>query len=425
MFIDSVKISVKAGKGGDGIVAFRREKYVDKGGPSGGKGGRGGDIIFVGESGLTTLLDFRFTRKIKAESGQNGMSKDMFGKDAKDTYVKVPIGTVVYDADTGKILADITKHGEEAIIAKGGRGGRGNGFFATSRNPAPDFCEKGFPGEEYNLQMELKVLADVGLVGFPSVGKSTLISVVSEAKPKIASYHFTTIHPNLGVVGVPNGHSFVMADLPGLIEGAHLGHGLGIQFLKHIERTKVIVHIIDMGKTEGRDPYDDYLKIRNELSSFREDLLKRPEIVVANKMDVKGAEENLKEFIEKSKITDVVPISAITKSNLTELLYKIDQKLEEVKHIKINEVQVDEVVEYTFKKPEPLFTVVKDEDGVFNVSGNYIKKIFDRTDFTRDTSIRLFAKKLRDIGVDDKLRELGVQNGDTVRVLNYEFEFID
>ncbi len=425
MFIDSVKISVKAGKGGDGIVAFRREKYVDKGGPSGGKGGRGGDIIFVGESGLTTLLDFRFTRKIKAENGQNGMSKDMFGKDAKDTYVKVPIGTVVYDADTGKILADITKHGEEAIIAKGGRGGRGNGFFATSRNPAPDFCEKGFPGEEYNLQMELKVLADVGLVGFPSVGKSTLISVVSEAKPKIASYHFTTIHPNLGVVRVPNGHSFVMADLPGLIEGAHLGHGLGIQFLKHIERTKVIVHIIDMGKTEGRDPYDDYLKIRNELSSFKEDLLKRPEIVVANKMDVEGAEENLKEFIEKSKITDVVAISAITKSNLNDLLYKIDQKLEEVKHIKINEVQVDEVVEYTFKKPEPLFTVVKDEDGVFNVSGNYIKKIFDRTDFTRDTSIRLFAKKLRDIGVDDKLRELGVQNGDTVRVLNYEFEFID
>ena len=425
MFIDSVKISVKAGKGGDGIVAFRREKYVDKGGPSGGKGGRGGDIIFVGESGLTTLLDFRFTRKIKAENGQNGMSKDMFGKDAKDTYVKVPIGTVVYDADTGKILADITKHGEEAIIAKGGRGGRGNGFFATSRNPAPDFCEKGFPGEEYNLQMELKVLADVGLVGFPSVGKSTLISVVSEAKPKIASYHFTTIHPNLGVVRVPNGHSFVMADLPGLIEGAHLGHGLGIQFLKHIERTKVIVHIIDMGKTEGRDPYDDYLKIRNELSSFKEDLLKRPEIVVANKMDVEGAEENLKEFIEKSKITDVVAISAITKSNLNDLLYKIDQKLEEVKHIKINEVQVDEVVEYTFKKPEPLFTVVKDEDGVFNVSGNYIKKIFDRTDFTRDTSIRLFSKKLRDIGVDVKLRELGVQNGDTVRVLNYEFEFID
>ena len=425
MFIDSVKISVKAGKGGDGIVAFRREKYVDKGGPSGGKGGRGGDIIFVGESGLTTLLDFRFMRKIKAESGQNGMSKDMYGKDASDTYVKVPIGTVVYDQDTGRILADITKHAEEVIIAKGGRGGRGNAFFATSRNPAPDFCEKGFPGEEYNLQLELKVLADVGLVGFPSVGKSTLISVVSEAKPKIASYHFTTIHPNLGVVRVPNGHSFVMADLPGLIEGAHEGHGLGIQFLKHIERTKVIVHIIDMGKTEGRDPYDDYLKIRNELASFNEDLLKRPEIVVANKMDVLGAEENLQEFIEKSKITDVVAISAVTKSNLTDLLYKIDQKLEEVKHIKINEVQVDEVVEYTFKKPEPLFTIVKDEDGVYNVSGNYIKKIFDKTDFTRDTSIRLFAKKLRDIGVDDKLRELGVQNGDTVRVLNYEFEFID
>ena len=229
MFVDSVKISVKAGKGGDGIVAFRREKYVSKGGPSGGKGGRGGDIIFVGESGLTTLLDFRFMRHIKAQSGQNGMNKDMFGKDAEDTYVKVPIGTVVYDADTGRILADVTKHGEEYIIAKGGRGGRGNAFFSTPRNPAPDFCEKGFPGEEFNLQMELKVLADVGLVGFPSVGKSTLISVVSEAKPKIASYHFTTIHPNLGVVRVPDGRSFIMADLPGLIEGAHQGAGLGIQ----------------------------------------------------------------------------------------------------------------------------------------------------------------------------------------------------
>lgn len=425
MFVDSVKISVKAGKGGDGIVAFRREKYVSKGGPSGGKGGRGGDIIFVGESGLTTLLDFRFMRHIKAQSGQNGMNKDMFGKDAEDTYVKVPIGTVVYDADTGRILADVTKHGEEYIIAKGGRGGRGNAFFSTPRNPAPDFCEKGFPGEEFNLQMELKVLADVGLVGFPSVGKSTLISVVSEAKPKIASYHFTTIHPNLGVVRVPDGRSFIMADLPGLIEGAHQGAGLGIQFLKHIERTKVIVHIIDMGKVEGREPYEDYLKIRNELESFNKDLLKRPEIVVANKMDVEGAEENLQEFIEKSKITDVIPLSAVTKSNLNELLYRVADKLEEVKNMKINEVQIEEVVEYTFKKPEALFTITKDDDGVYNVTGSYIKKIFDRTDFTRDTSVRLFAKKLRDIGVDDKLRELGVQNGDLVRVLDYEFEFID
>lgn len=425
MFVDSVKISVKAGKGGDGIVAFRREKYVDKGGPSGGKGGRGGDIIFVGESGLTTLLDFRFMRHIKAASGQNGMNKDMFGKDAEDTFVKVPIGTVVIDADSGRILADVTEHGKEYIIAKGGRGGRGNAFFATPRNPAPDFCEKGFPGEEFNLQMELKVLADVGLVGFPSVGKSTLISVVSAAKPKIASYHFTTIHPNLGVVRVPDGRSFVMADLPGLIEGAHLGAGLGIQFLKHIERTKVIVHIIDMGKVEGRDPYEDYLKIRNELESFNKDLLLRPEIVVANKMDVEGAEENLQEFIEKSKITDVIALSAVTKSNLSELLYRVADKLEEVKNMKINEVQIEEVVEYTFKKPEALFTITKDEDGVYNVTGSYIKKIFDRTDFTRDTSVRLFAKKLRDIGVDDKLRELGVQNGDLVRVLDFEFEFID
>ena len=424
MFVDSVKISVKAGKGGDGIVAFRREKYVDRGGPNGGKGGRGGDIIFVGESGLTTLLDFRFMRKIKAQNGQNGMNKDMYGKDAEDTYVKVPIGTVVYDAATGRVLADITTHGEEKIIAKGGRGGRGNAFFATPRNPAPDFCEKGFPGEEYDLQMELKVLADVGLVGFPSVGKSTLISVVSAAKPKIADYHFTTIHPNLGVVQVPDGRSFIMADLPGLIEGAHLGLGLGIQFLKHIERTKVIVHVIDMSSTEGRDPYEDYLKIKNELESFNPDLLKRPEIIVANKMDLPNSLENLEEFKKKSGITEIIPISAFTKENLAELLYKTADKLEEVRHIQINQVK-EEVIEYTYKKPEALFEINKDDDGVYNVTGSYIKKIFDRTDFTRDTSVRMFAKKLRDIGVDDRLRELGVQNGDLVRVLDYEFEFID
>lgn len=425
MFVDSAKISVKAGKGGDGIVSFRREKYVSRGGPDGGKGGRGGDIIFVGESGLTTLLDFRYRRIIKAENGQNAMGRDMYGKDAEDIYVKVPIGTVVYDADTGKVLADITKPNEEKIIAKGGRGGRGNSFFANSRHPAPDFCEKGFPGEEYNLQLELKVLADVGLVGFPSVGKSTLISVVSAAKPKIASYHFTTLHPNLGVVGVPDGRSFIMADLPGLIEGAHLGAGLGIEFLKHIERTKVIVHIIDMSGQEGRDPYEDYLKIRHELGEFNESLLKRPEIIVANKMDLESSKENFVEFKNHFNDQEIIAISAVTKDNLNQLLYKIADTLEQVGDQMLFDNKLEEVVEYNYKKAEAPFTITKDDDGVYNVSGPVVKLLFERTDFTKDTSIRIFSKKLRELGVDDELRKLGVKDGETVRILDYEFEFID
>ena len=286
MFVDSVKIHVKAGDGGNGGSFFLHEKYVAMGGPSGGNGGRGGSIIFVGDEGLSTLLDFRYTRIIKAERGQNGMDKNMFGKAGKDVYVKVPIGTTILDANTNVIIGDVTKHAQEVVVAEGGRGGKGNAAFATSRNPAPEYAEKGVPGVERDLQLELKVLADVGLVGFPSVGKSTLISVVSQAKPKIASYHFTTLHPNLGVVGVGDGRSFVIADLPGLIEGASMGAGLGIKFLKHIERTRVIVHVIDMSGMEGRNPVEDYQKIRNELLQYDENLGSRPEIVVANKMDL-------------------------------------------------------------------------------------------------------------------------------------------
>ena len=331
MFVDSAKILVKAGKGGDGIVAFRREKYVAKGGPSGGKGGKGGSVIFVGDSGLTTLLDFRYNRKIKAEDGQKGMNKDKFGADGEDTYVKVPIGTTIIDTDNNVIVGDIIKPFQEVVVCKGGKGGRGNAFFANPRHPAPDFCEKGEPGEEKNIELNLKVLADVGLVGFPSVGKSTLISVVSEAKPKIADYHFTTLIPNLGVVAVPDGRSFVMADLPGLIEGAHTGLGLGIQFLKHVERTRVIVHVIDMSATEDRDPVEDYKKINNELESYNMDLLKRPQIIVANKMDMPDAEENLKRFKKELGIEEVIAISALTKNNLTELLYKIADTLDTAK----------------------------------------------------------------------------------------------
>ena len=425
MFVDSVKIFVKAGDGGDGGSYFLHEKYIDKGGPSGGNGGRGGSIIFVGEEGLTTLLDFRFTKKIKAESGQNGMDKNMFGKSGKNVYVKVPIGTTIIDADTQTVIGDITKHNQEVVVAEGGRGGKGNACFASSRNPAPEISEKGVPGVERNLQLELKVLADVGLVGFPSVGKSTLISVVSAAKPKIASYHFTTLHPNLGVVSVGDGRSFVMADLPGLIEGASAGLGLGFQFLKHIERTRVIVHIVDMSATDGRDPVDDYYKIRKELENYNLDLIKRPEVVVANKMDLPDSIENLERFKKETGIDDIVAISAYTKSNLQQLLYKVADTLEEARKFKPLEDVSEEVVEYNFVPKGPQFTIRRDEDGIYHVEGDEVKKVFDRINFNNEANIRMFAKKLRDMGVDAELRRLGVKHGDLVCVFNYEFEFID
>lgn len=425
MFIDDVSIVVKAGNGGNGIVAFRREKYVPKGGPAGGNGGRGGDIIFVGEEGLTTLLDLRYNRIIKAQNGQNGMAKDCFGKDGEDVYIKVPVGTVVYDKKKGITIADITRHKQQAIIAKGGKGGRGNSAFATPRIPAPEICEKGLPGEEKEIRVELKVLADVGLVGFPSVGKSTLISVVSAAKPKIADYHFTTLVPNLGVVKVKDGRSFVMADLPGLIEGASSGAGLGFQFLKHIERTRVIVHVIDMASFEGRDPYEDYVKINEELRLYNEKLLLRPQIVVANKMDLQGAEENLEEFKKKVPDVTVVPISAYTRNNLDELLYKVADVLDTVNINEFTETITEEVVEYVFQKEEEPFKITLEDDGVYNVSGPMIKKFFDVTDFSRDENVKLFARRLRNLGVDNELRRLGVKHGDTVRILDYEFEFFD
>lgn len=424
MFVDSVKVFIKAGNGGNGIVSFLREKYIVKGGPDGGRGGNGGSIIFIGEPGLTTLLDFHYRRKIVAPNGQDGMKKNMYGAKGEDIIVKVPLGTVVTNLDNGKVIADVTKPDHEYVIARGGRGGRGNSFFANSRHTTPDFCEKGEPGVEFNAGLELKVLADVGLVGFPSVGKSTLISVISAAKPKIADYHFTTLNPNLGVVGVPDGRSFIVADLPGLIEGAHLGLGLGIQFLKHIERTRIIVHVIDMSSLEGRDPVDDYNKINHELASYNMDLLKRPQIIVANKMDIPGAEENLKKFKEATGIENVIPLSAATKQNLNELIYSVADKLDEVRQIPDPVIET-EVVEYKFKQPEAPFTIELGEDGIFNVVGPMIKKLFEKTDFNNDPSIRRFAKQIRDLGVDDALREKGVQNGDTVRILDYEFEFYD
>ncbi|EAF5856921.1 GTPase ObgE [Listeria monocytogenes] len=429
MFVDQVKIYVKAGNGGDGMVAFRREKFVPNGGPAGGDGGKGADVVFVVDEGLRTLVDFRFKRIFKAEHGEHGMSKSMHGRGAEDLVVKVPQGTIVKDIDTGEIIADLVAHGQRAVIAKAGRGGRGNKRFATPANPAPELSENGEPGQERNVQLELKVLADVGLVGFPSVGKSTLLSVVSAARPKIAAYHFTTIVPNLGMVDAGDGRSFVMADLPGLIEGASQGVGLGHQFLRHIERTRVIVHVIDMSGSEGRVPYEDYMAINNELEQYNLRLMERPQIIVANKMDMPDAEENLNEF--KTKIAEdipVFPISAVTKTGLRELLLAIADKLETTSEFPLNEIleQEDEdTVLYKYVAEEPDFEISREPDGTFVLSGAKIERLFTMTNFERDASISRFARQLRAMGVDEALRKRGAKDGDIVRLLDYEFEFMD
>ncbi len=427
MFIDVVKIEINSGKGGDGLVAFRREKYVDKGGPAGGSGGRGGDVIFVGEEGLSTLLDLRYNRVLKAPNGENGRAKSMHGKNATNLYVKVPVGTTIYDANTDKIIGDITENKQEVIAAFGGRGGRGNKEFASSKNTAPELSENGEPGKTREVRLELKVLADVGLVGFPSVGKSTLIAAVSKAKPKIAAYHFTTLTPNLGLVMVPDGRSFVMADLPGLIEGASQGAGLGHQFLRHIERCRVILHVIDMSGMEGRDPVDDYNKINLELGNYKYRLLERPTIIVANKMDVEGAKDNLERFKTEIKDeVDIVEVSALTKDNLNQLLYKAMDILEVTDEFLLYEDDnIEDIVEYSFTPEEASFRIVEAEDGVFEVKGEQVEKMLKMTDFTHDQSVKRFARQLKSIGVDEELRKLGVVDGDIVRILDFDFEFMD
>ncbi|KPL60796.1 MULTISPECIES: GTPase ObgE [Bacillaceae] len=428
MFIDQVKVYTKGGDGGNGMVAFRREKYVPKGGPAGGDGGHGADVIFEVDEGLRTLMDFRYQRHFKAPRGEHGMSKNQHGRNAEDMVVKVPPGTVVKDDDTGETIADLVQHGQRAVITKGGRGGRGNSRFATPANPAPELSEKGEPGQERYIVMELKLLADVGLVGFPSVGKSTLLSVVSAAKPKIASYHFTTIVPNLGMVETGDGRSFVMADLPGLIEGAHEGVGLGHQFLRHIERTRVIVHVIDMSGMEGRDPYEDYLTINEELKQYNLRLTERPQIIVANKMDMPDSEENLKVFKEKlQEEYPVFPISAVTRQGLAELLYAVADKVETTAEFPIHEEEETGIhrVLYKHEEEEKEFEITRDPDGTFVVGGAKIERLFKMTDFSREDSARRFARQLRSYGVDDALRERGAKNGDTIRLIKYEFEFVD
>ncbi|MCC2928260.1 GTPase ObgE [Bacillus sp. LBG-1-113] len=428
MFVDQVKVYVKGGDGGNGMVAFRREKYVPKGGPAGGDGGKGGDVVFEVDEGLRTLMDFRYKKHFKAIRGEHGMSKNQHGRNAENMVIKVPPGTVVTDDDTKQVIADLTEHGQQAVIAMGGRGGRGNSRFATPANPAPQLSENGEPGKERYVVLELKVLADVGLVGFPSVGKSTLLSVVSSAKPKIADYHFTTLVPNLGMVETDDGRSFVMADLPGLIEGAHQGVGLGHQFLRHIERTRVIVHVIDMSGLEGRDPYEDYVTINQELSEYNLRLTERPQIIVANKMDMPQAAENLEGFKEKLKDDyPVFPVSAVTREGLRELLYEVANQLENTPEFPLydEEELTQNRVMYTMENEEVPFNITREPDGVFVLSGDSLERLFKMTDFSRDESVKRFARQMRGMGVDEALRERGAKDGDIIRLLEFEFEFID
>lgn len=425
MFVDYVKIYVRGGDGGNGAVAFRREKYVPQGGPAGGDGGKGGDVIFRVEEGLRTLIDFRYQKHFKAKRGEHGRSKGQHGANAEPLVVKVPPGTLVKDADTGEIIADLTRKGQEVVAARGGRGGRGNIRFASPSNPAPEIAENGEPGEERWVELELKVLADVGLVGYPSVGKSTLLASVSAARPKIADYHFTTLSPNLGVVDVGDGRSFVMADLPGLIEGAHQGIGLGHQFLRHVDRTKVLVHVVDMAGLEGRDPYEDWVKINDELRQYREDLARRPQIVAANKMDLPDARDNLDAFRKKvGPEVPVYPISAATREGIRELLFAVADLLDQQPDQSLEEESGSGHKVYRSREPEESF-VIRRENEVFIVEGKRVEKLVAMTNFAYDDSVRRLARILREMGVEDALREKGAKEGDTVRIGGVEFEMMD
>ena len=421
MFIDEVIIDLEAGSGGNGCMAFRREKYVEMGGPYGGNGGKGADIIFKVDEGLNTLLDLRYKKLIRGDKGENGLGKGMHGAAAENVIIKVPEGTVITDIDTGLIIADLVKNGEEAVVAHGGRGGRGNIAFATRSNPAPNFAENGEPGEVKRVKVELKLLADVGLVGLPSVGKSTFISKISAVKPKIAAYHFTTLKPNLGVVRASNNRSFVVADLPGLIKGASLGEGLGDKFLKHIERTRVIAHIIDMSAFEGRDPYEDYLTINKELEDFNKKIIDKPQIIIANKMDMPTSKENLKKFKEKVNV-EVFEMSAMNGEGIDKIINILADMLDNIKKEPLyDEQKFESHVLYKFKVEKP-FTITRD-NRTWVVRGDEVEKLLRMTKFSSDEAALRFSNKLRKMGIDDQLRELGAEEGDTVRILDFEFEY--
>ncbi|MBP8036070.1 MAG: GTPase ObgE [Negativicutes bacterium] len=422
MFIDRAKISIKAGDGGDGMSSFRREKYAPKGGPNGGDGGRGGDIVFLADRNMNTLLDFRYKKKFKAQKGGDGEDTNKFGRHAEAVVIKVPVGTLVFDEETDELIADLIEDGQTAIVGRGGRGGRGNARFANSVNRAPTFAEHGEPGEERTLRMELKLLADVGLVGYPSVGKSSIIATVSAARPDIAAYHFTTLTPVLGIVRIDDQTNFVMADIPGLIEGAHEGKGLGHDFLRHIERTRLIVHVLDVSGMEGRDPMEDYRKINKELAAYNERLSSRPQIIAANKMDLPDARSNYPaiESALKAEGREVFPVSAATGEGLQPLVQRIAEMLATLPK---EDMTVAPVIPTVADDDSPDFTIRRDDSGAFIVEGKNIERLVAMTRFHDEESLRRFQNILRRNGIDEALRNRGIKDGDTVRIREMEFEF--
>ena len=426
MFTDYVKITIKSGNGGDGAVTFRREKYVAAGGPDGGDGGRGGNIYFRVDPNANTLIDFRYTKKFKAQNGENGSGANKYGKAGEDLYIDVPIGTVIKDAETGKIVADLSKQGQVELVLKGGRGGKGNSHFATATRQVPRFAEAGEDGEEKEVILELKLLADVGLLGFPNVGKSTFLSRVTDAKPKIANYHFTTLEPNLGVVKAKNGESFVIADIPGLIEGASEGTGLGIQFLRHVERTRLLLHVIDVSRIEGRNPVEDYETINEELKKYSEKLSKKKQIIVANKIDIMQDDSGLKELekMEKKENLELFKISGATGEGIKELLDRVSYVLKTLPKEEI--VEETEKVVYTLddENEKQEFSVRK-EGNTFIVEGKAVNRLMGRINVDDNESMYYFQKKLKELGIEAELKKQGICEGDYVKMLNWTFEWYE
>ncbi|NLH97570.1 MAG: GTPase ObgE [Clostridiaceae bacterium] len=423
MFIDRARIYIKAGDGGNGAVSFRREKYVPAGGPDGGDGGKGGDIVFEVDEGLRTLIDFKYRRKYVAESGENGGSAKRTGKSGRDLLIRVPPGTVIKDSETGRILADMVEPGQRAVVARGGKGGAGNWHFATPTRQVPNFAKPGDPGDEYTVELELKMVADVGLIGFPNAGKSTLLSKVTAARPKIADYPFTTLEPNLGVVRVDEGASFLLEDIPGLIEGAHRGVGLGFDFLRHVERCKMFLHIVDVAGVDGRDPVGDFEKINEELRLYDPRLAERYQVVAANKIDLPQGQENLERFTEavEAKGYKMFPISAAANTGVWQLMQYIAAKLNELPPV-APLMDAEEEIVYTAKEEEP-FTIRK-EDDVFVIEGNWIDKLVRSVNFSSYESVQYFQRSLKSKGVIDALEQMGINEGDTVKIYDIEFEYM-
>lgn len=424
MFVDIAKITVKAGKGGNGSVAFRREKYIPMGGPDGGDGGDGGSVILVADEGLRTLMDFRYKKHYQAENGEDGRGKKQYGADGKDLYVKVPVGTLIKDEETGIVLADLKTHGQEYVAARGGRGGKGNVKFKSSIRRTPRFAQPGTKGEERVIVLELKLLADVGLVGFPNVGKSTILASITSAKPKIANYHFTTLKPNLGVVSIEEGHSYVLADIPGLIEGASEGAGLGLDFLRHVERTRLLLHVLDASGHEGRDPVEDFYKINEELKQYSGKLSEKEQIIILNKMDLPGAMDNAERIIKEfSDEYEIIQVSAATGQGLDLLKKRAYERLLQIEE----EIEfVDEnVVESLLDKKERDTIVVRKEDDYYLAEGDFLERLVASTNFDDFESFSNFQKVLIDKGVIQKLKDLGAKEGDLISVCGVEFGFVE